>query len=240
MNGTARLRVPSVLLGFALLIMGGCGKAKAPEVDAAGADRSAGVRSSRDKADVAALLTKEEVGAVIGQPVTSVEGRAGHLIYKTDVMLLQATIEIDRKRGVTDAIQAMQGARTATGFLGGAPEAVPGLGDEAIFGAMSTLYLRKGSDFILIQPPNLQMIAGQKAGEKLRQAKMGSDEWLKAMEELKQVQQTDPVNAGLQGGDAVQGALAVVKASSKKQGTQYETDARAMAVALATKLLEKL
>jgi hypothetical protein len=60
------------------------------------------------------------------------------------------------------------------------------------------------------------------------------------MEELQQVQQTDPTNAGLQGGDAAQGALAVIKASSKKQGTQYETDTRAAAIALATKLLEKL
>ena len=239
MSGIARSRVPIALVGLATLVLASCGKSKAPEVDASAGRRAAGARPSRDKADVAALLTKEEVGAVLGQPVTSVEGREGHKIYKTDVMLLEATIELDRKRDVADAVQAMQGARTATGFLGGAPEAVPGLGDEAIFGAMSTLYLRKGSDFILIQPPNLQMIAGQKAGEKLRQAK-GQEEMLKAMEELQRVQQTDPSNAGLQGGDAVQGALAVVKASSKKQGTQYETDARAMAVALATKLLEKL
>lgn len=221
------------------LFLAGCNRTPEGKTDATSVSPAARGGRSGGKNTQDSLLTKQEVGAVIGQPVTSVEGKGTHLTYKTDEMLLEATIELDRKRDVADAIQAMEGARKATGFLGGAPEAVSGLGDEAIFGAMSTLYFRKGSDFILIQPPNLQMIAGQKAGEKLRQAK-GQEEMLKAMEELKQVQQTDPLNAGLQSGDAVQGALATVKASSKKQGTQYETDARAMAVALAAKLLEKL
>jgi hypothetical protein len=117
---------------------------------------------------------------------------------------------------------------------------VPGLGDEALFGAMSTLYVRKGSDMITIQPPNLQQVAGFQAYAKVRDAKLGSDEQVKAMEALAQTQKGDPLSAGLQGGDATQGALAVIKASSKKQGTQYETDARAMAQALARKLLEKL
>jgi len=226
----------------AALSLAGCNKA--PSAEAGARDASAGraaVRADRPGGKGAdPLLSKEEVAAVLGQPVTNVEGKGMHLTYKTDTMLLETTIEVDRKRDVAGAVQAMQGARTATGFLGGAPEAVPGLGDEALFGAMSTLYLRKGSDFILIQPPNLQQMAGMKAYEKVRDAKLGSDEQVKAMEDLKQVQKTDPTGAGLQGGDAVQGALATIKASSQKQGTEYETQARAMAVALATKLLEKL
>ena len=85
-----------------------------------------------------------------------------------------------------DAVQAMAGARTATKFLGGVPEAVPGLGDEAFFGAMSILYVRKGSDVITIQPPNLQQVAGFEAYGKVRDAKLGSDEQVKAMEALAQ------------------------------------------------------
>jgi hypothetical protein len=236
------MRAVSLVITLALcpgLFLAGCNKASSVAADSSSRPSDPRASRSAGKGAEGALLTKEEVGAVIGQPVTSVEGKGTHLTYKTDVMLLEATIELDRKRDVAAAIQAMQGARTATGFLGGAPEAVPGLGDEALFGAMSSLYVRKGSDFILIQPPNLQMIAGQKAGEKLMQAK-GPEEMRKAMEELKQVQKTDPSNAGLAGGDATQGALAVVKASSQKQGTRYETDSRAMSVALATKLLQKL
>jgi hypothetical protein len=186
------------------------------------------------------VLTKEEVAAVLGQPVTTIDGKGTNLTYKTDVMGLEAMVELEQKRTVNGAVQAMAGARTATKFLGGVPEDVPGLGDEALFGAMSTLYVRKGSNVITIQPPNLQQVAGFQAYGKVRDAKLGSDEQVKAMEALAQTQKGDPLTAGLQGGDATQGALAVIKASSKKQGTQYETDARTMAQALAKKLLEKL
>lgn len=228
----------ALFLGTALFAAG-CNKtASRAEAVASGASAPRASRSG-GKGAAAGLLTKEEVGAILGQPVTSVEGEGTHLKYKTDVMLLEAGIELDQKDDVADAVRGMQAARTATGFLGGTPEVVPGLGDEAIFGAMSFLYVRKGDVFFTITPPNFQMIAGQKAGAKLREAR-SPEEMKKAMEELQQVQQTDPSNAGLQGGDAMQGALAVVKASSKKQGTQYEVDTRAAAVALATKLLEKL
>ena len=236
------MRAGSVVLTFALcpgLFLAGCNKAPSEAANSSPGRSVPQASRSGGKGGAAALLTKEEVGAILGQPVTSVEGKGTHLTYKTDVMLLETNIELDQKDDVADAVQAMQGARTATGFLGGKPEEVPGLGDEAIFGAMSTLYFRKGSSFVLVQPPNFQMIAGQKAGEKLRQAK-GPEEMKKAMEELQQVQKTDPTNAGVKEADGMQGALAVIKASSKKQGTQYEVDTRAAAVALATKLLEKL
>lgn len=215
--------------GFSLA---GCNKA--PDSSGRSAARAS---QSGGKGAESALLTKEEVGAILGKPVTSIEGKGTHLTYKTDEMLLEVSIELDQ-RG--DTVQSMKGARTATGFLGGAPEDVPGLGDEAFFGAMSFLYLRKGDSFVTITPPNFQMMAGMKAGEKVREAKLGSDEQVKALEALQQVQKTDPTTAGLQGGNAMQGALAVINASSKKQGTEYETHARAIAVALATRLLEKL
>jgi hypothetical protein len=230
-------------LAFALcpgLFLAGCSKGASgtaeasPGVPAPRADRSA-VKRTAD-----AILTKEEVAVVLGKPVTTIEGKGTSLTYKTGVLQLEASIEVERKNDVADAVQSMQGARTATGFLGGSPEAVPGLGDEALFGAMSNLYVRKGSTFIHIQPPNLQMIAGSKAAERVREAPIGSEEQVQALEALKQVQRTDPLSAGLQGGGAMQGALATIKASSQKQGTRYEADARAMAESLAAKVLEKL
>jgi hypothetical protein len=181
------------------------------------------------------VLTKEEVGAILGQPVTAVEGKNKHLTYKTESIYVETTIEVDQR----DAIEAMVGARKATSMLGGTPEAVPGLGDEAFFGAMSTLYVRKGDSIALIQAPNYAVQAQAKAMEKVQNAK-GADEMQKAMEELQQLSKNDPTKAGLQGGDATQGAMAVVNAASKKQGTGAEAQTRAMAVALATKLMEKL
>jgi hypothetical protein len=234
------MKTASLVFTLALtsgLLLAACNKGSSGEAPSAAGGSVAHARRSEGKSGAAALLTKEEVGAILGKPVTSIEGKGTHLTYKTDEMLLETSIELDQK---DDSVQSMKGARTATGFLGGAPEEVPGLGDEAFFGAMSFLYLRKGDSFVTITPPNFQMMAGMKAGERLREAKLGSDEQVKALEALQQVEKTDPATAGLQGGNAMQGALAVVNASSKKQGTEYETHARAVAVALATKLLEKL
>ncbi len=222
------------------IFLAGCNKS-ASEVAATSPGASApSAGRSASKSKAAPLLTKEEVAAVLGQPVTTIEGTGSSLTYKTDVMGLETGIEVDRRRGDADAVQSMEGARKATGMLGGEAEAVPGLGDEALFGAMSTLYVRKGSVVIHIQPPNLQQVAGFKAASRMQSAAPGSDEQLKALEELKQTQKGDPLAAGLSEGNAMQGALATIKASSKKQGTQYETDARAMAVALAARVLEKL
>ena len=245
-RGRVEMKPISLMLTLGVcstLVLAGCNKAPEGKADDSSAPPGRpAARASRSgaKGAAAALLTKEEVGSILGQPVTTIEGTGTNLTYKTDVMQLEASIELERLDDVADAVQSMQGARTATGFLGGTPEDVPGLGDEAIFGAMSTLYFRKGSTVIHIEPPNLQMIAGLKAAEKVRMAPLGSDEQVKALEALKEVQKTDPMSAGLQGGGAMEGAVTSIRASSQKQGTKYETDSRAMAVALAAKLLEKL
>ena len=239
----SKMKAVSLSLMLALssgLLLGGCNKGASAAAELPRGGSAAGPGRPAVNGPAEPVLTKEEVAAVLGQPVTTIEGKGTNLTYKTDVLGLEAMVEVEQKRTVNGAVQAMAGARTATKFLGGVPEAVPGLGDEALFGAMSTLYVRKGSDVITIQPPNLQEVAGFQAYGKVRDAKLGSDEQVKAMEALAQTQKGDPAAAGLQGGDAAQGALAVIQQSSKKQGTQYETDARAMAQALARKLLEKL
>lgn len=233
----------SIALALAVssgLVLGGCSKAASAAAELPRSGSAAQSDRPAVKGTAGAVLTKEEVAAILGQPVTSVEGTGTNQTYKTDVMGLEAMVEVEPSRSVNGAVQAMAGARTATKFLGGAPEAVPGLGDEAFFGAMSTLYVRKGNDVLTIQPPNLQQVAEFQAYGKMRDAKLGSDDQVKALEALTQAQKGDPTAAGLNGGDAVQGALAVINGSSKKQGTQHEADARAMAKALAAKLLEKL
>ena len=130
-------------------------------------------------------------------------------------------------------------SRKATAMLGGTPEEVPNLGDEAFFGAMSILYVRKGDTMITITPPNLQLVAATAAYGKVADAKSGPEQ-AKAMEDFMSIEKTDPTAAGLNKPDAMQGALATIAASSKKQGTASETQARSMAMALAAKVLAKL
>jgi hypothetical protein len=167
------------------------------------------------------VLTREEVTAILGTPVTSMEGAATDMQYKTDTMSLETSVGIEVQE---DSNQAMAGARKATSMLGGTPEEVPHLGDEAFFGAMSVLYVRKGDNIITITPPNFQQIAAMAAYNKVADAPLGSEAQLKA----------------LHGPDATQGALATIAAVGWKQGTPDEEHGRAIAVALAAKVVSKL
>ena len=212
-------------------------------LNACGAPTTTGSAGSKTETNAAArderapVLTKEEVGAVLGSAVISVDGRPADMNYRTAVIGLETTIGIETER---DPAMAIDGARKATSMLGGASEDVPHLGDEAFFGAMSILYVRKGDIIITITPPNLQLVAASGAYGKVTDAKLGSEEQAKAMQDLMRVEKTDPLIAGLKGGDDMQGALKVVAAASKKQGTTYETQARAMGLELAAKVLAKL
>jgi hypothetical protein len=183
------------------------------------------------------VLTREEVTAILGAPVTSMEGAATDMEYKTDTLSLETSVGIETQE---DSNQAMAGARKATSMLGGAPEEVPNLGDEAFFGAMSVLYVRKGDNIITITPPNFQQIAAMAAYNKVTAAPLGSDEQKKAIQDFQQVEKNDPLQVGLSGADAAQGALATVAAVSRKQGTPDEEHGRAVAVALASKVVSKL
>ena len=183
------------------------------------------------------VLTREEVTAILGAPVTSMEGAATDMQYKTDTLSLETSVGIETQE---DSDQAMAGARKATAMLGGAPEEVSNLGDEAFFGAMSVLYVRKGDNIITITPPNFQQIAAMAAYNKVTAAPLGSEAQKQALQDLQRVEKNDPLQAGLSGGDATQGALATVAAASRKQGTPDEEHGRAVAVALASKVVSKL
>jgi hypothetical protein len=183
------------------------------------------------------VLTREEVTAILGAPVTSMEGAATDMEYKTDTLSLEASVGIEVQQ---DSDQAMAGARKATAMLGGAPEEVPNLGDEAFFGAMSVLYVRKGDNVITITPPNFQQIAAMAAYNKVTTAPLGSEEQKKALHDFEQVEKNDPLKVGLSSPDATQGGLATIAAVSRKQGTPDEEHGRAVAVALASKVVSKL
>ena len=226
--------VVMVSIGLSL-VLSACGKSPSESASPALAGTAGTPDKPHNQSGGQPILTKEEVAAVLGHQVIEVEGSGTNRTYKTDVMGLETRIEVEQGQ---DAAASMAGARTATGLLGGKPEDVPNLGDEAFFGAMSFLYVRKAHSFITIAGPNLQRVAGAAAMSKVLNAPLGSDEQRKAMADLQNVEKKDPLNAGTTGD--MQGALAVVAASSKKQGTTYESEARAMSLALAAKLLAKL
>ena len=228
------MKVLAFSLSLLLMCLNACGQSPtATGQSQKSAQHSASGRGDRGRG----VLTGEEVAAILGSPVTSVEGAATDMEYKTATLGLETTVGIEAEN---NSEEAMAGARKATGMLGGAPEEVANLGDEAFFGAMSVLYVRKGEHVITITPPNFQQIAAMAAYGKVTDARMGSAEQAKAMQEFVQTEKADPLQAGLKGGDAVQGALGTIAAVSKKQGTPEEEHGRAVARALAAKVLSKL
>jgi hypothetical protein len=221
-------------LGVMAMCLLACGKTPVPTGQSTNvAQQVSPGRANRSRG----VLTREEVTAILGAPVTSMEGAATDMEYKTDTLSLETSVGIEVQQ---DSDQAMAGARKATAMLGGAPEEVPNLGDEAFFGAMSVLYVRKGDNVITITPPNFQQIAAMAAYNKVATAPLGSEEQKKALHDFEQVEKNDPLKVGLSSPDATQGALTTIAAVSRKQGTPDEEHGRAVAVALASKVVSKL
>lgn len=204
---------------------------------------ASGHHSPGSSGDVrSALLSKEEVGAILGVPVTSIEmSGKSDATYKTATQGLDASIEVERKDDETDAIQAIAGARQATrGLFGGKAEAIAGLGDDALYGAFNVLYVRKHDLLLTITPPNLQQAAQFEAYTNMTSQPLGSDGQQKAMENFQQTMKGDPASASLAKPDAVSGAGDLTQHAASEQGTEYETKARAMARQMAEKVLAKI
>src|ERR1700737_1320441 len=163
------MKVLSFSLGLTMICLMACGKAPTATEHAPASVQHPDSKQDRGRG----VLTREEVAAILGSPVTSMEGAATDMEYRTDTLSLQTTVGIETDN---DSAQAMAGARKATTMLGGTPEDVANLGDEAFFGAMSVLYVRKVDNVITITPPNFQQIAAMAAYGKVTDAKMGSPE----------------------------------------------------------------
>jgi hypothetical protein len=198
--------------------------------------------ASADAFGQAALLSKEEVGAIIGVPVTSIEmSGKSDATYKTGKVGLEASIEIERKDGDADATQSMDGARLVTRkAFGGNAEKVDGVGDDALYGAFNVLYVRKGEVFLTIMPPNLQMAAQQEQAARMYAQPLGSDAQVKELEKLKETMKDDPVKDSLAKPDAVSGAAGLIQGAAAERGGEYETKARLMARQMAEKVLAKI
>jgi hypothetical protein len=210
--------------------------------DSAAAVASARHAASRSGDAVSALLTKEEVGAIIGVPVTSIEmsGRSD-ATYKTASQGLDASIEVERKDDEADAVQSIEAARHVTQHaFGGKGDKIAGLGDDAVYGAFNVLYVRKNDMFLTIRPPNLQQAAQFEAYTNMASQPMGSDGQRKALEKLQETSKGDPLQGSLSKPDAVSGATDLIQHAATERGNEYETKARLMARQMAERVLAKI
>ena len=189
-----------------------------------------------------AFLSKEEVGAIIGVPVTSIEfSSKSDANYKTANPYVEASIEIERKSDEADAIQEMEAARKVTQHVaGGTGDKVAGVGDDAIYGGFNVIYVRKNDVILTITPPNLQMAAQAAQMNHIYSQPMGSDAQRKELEKLGESMKGDPVMGSLSKPDAMSGAVDLIRHSASERGNEYETKARLMARQMAEKVLAKI
>lgn len=186
-------------------------------------------------------LSKEEVGAIIGVPVTSVEMEGSDAHYRTATTGMEASIEVEHQNDEADAVQSMAGARTVTkNAFGGKAAPVLALGDEAIYGAFNVLYVRKSDVILTITPPNLKQVAQMQQYNDMTSQPMGSDAQAKSLQKLADLQKGDSTAASLSKPDAASGAVDLIHHAATEQHDEYETKARTMAREMAEKVLAKL
>ena len=135
----------------------------------------------------------------------------------------------------------MEASRLVTRHaFGGKADKIAGLGDDAVYGAMNFLYVRKGDVVMTITPPTVQAAAQAEKMAHIYGQPIGSDAQKKAMDEFSQSMKDDPNAAAAGKPDAISGAVSLITHSATEQGNEYEKKARLMARQIAEKVLSKL
>ncbi len=110
--------------------------------------QSTNANSAPASADNCTLLSKGEVGTILGEAVVDLRDpvKNGSLcVYQTQNLILELSV-IHKFGGYTDSVTYMQATRTNN--IGDAPVDVPGFGDEAFYhgsAAYRLLLVRKGA-----------------------------------------------------------------------------------------------
>jgi hypothetical protein len=174
--GTARQWRRVLACGLALAVQA-CGADSGEENRAALPASGNGSASAATASDPCALVPKEEVAEAIGEAVVQAKADGAACSYETeDAMASSVKLEVARTGGAAE----MQAARDAAGVLGriggkmadgkGAEaqagealaegRAVPGLGDQAFFGANQQLHVLKGDSYLAVSPPTMRSRMG--------------------------------------------------------------------------------
>ncbi len=191
-----RHKIKIVLLCFLALIAFGCNSNSSSEATASRAETSGSTANASQATvaiDVCSLVSKEDVGAAIGEKIVQTEVKGDICIYETEDVASSVEIEVKRN----DAAAEMQSARDVAkilGKLGGEMKdakgaegdvgemlakdsaSVSGIGDEAFFGANEQLFVLKNNVYFTVLPPIMRPRTGSgnpllKAEEKRAMAK---------------------------------------------------------------------
>lgn len=136
---STRTGVIAILLGISLIVSACGGAPAAASSNTVGVNPTAGASSGGKVSG--ALLSKEEVGQILGQPVVDVRvtGNGTIVAYQTKSLILEV---LSLKTGGISAADYMKGVRETNGNAA----LVAGVGDEAFYNttAYRIFFVRKG------------------------------------------------------------------------------------------------
>ena len=172
-----KLKIRSALFCFLTLVVVGCNSGSSPEATAARGEKIASSANSSQVSganDACSLVSKEDVGAAIGEIIVRAEVKGDACIYQTeDSMGSRVEIEVKRKNAAGE-MQAARDAAKILGKIGGEMKdangaegdvgamlakdsaSISGIGDEAFFGANEQLFVLKNDVYFTILPPMMK------------------------------------------------------------------------------------
>ena len=159
-------------LSVAALALSACGSGDGGG-NAADAARNEAIAEAGKPIDPCSLVTKEEVGAAIGDTITATKAAEATCTYETaDAQAASVVVEVDQKdaanhmqveRDTAKALGRMGGAVAGEGAAGADVNAMlsdsseaPGIGDEALFDVNARLSVRKGNVYVAVEPPMMR------------------------------------------------------------------------------------
>ena len=139
--------VPAICVAIAAVLAAcdqGPDQAKATSASTSGPQPTTAAASK----GACSFITPEEMGSVLGQPVTRQDERTGrHCIYYTADPLVFVDLEIDRE----SAAESWKGINAGNALIGADQEKLSGIGEHAIFGPRDRLYILTGDTFLAIE-----------------------------------------------------------------------------------------
>jgi hypothetical protein len=172
-SGSPVLTIILVVLGFFVLVtalgIGACvyvgyrvhKKAaefkQAYNLDQSGASRGRPGASRVDR-DPCSLITKEEMGALLGKDIANVVDRPGQCEYVPSGSNsgVKIALQGNGKLAMRALVAGAKMAGQAAGMAGNAMDQIPGMGDEAYY-LFGVLYFRKGDVMVTIEGQDLML-----------------------------------------------------------------------------------
>jgi hypothetical protein len=96
---------------------------------------------------ICTYISRDEVEAVLGSPVTDGVEEGTRCTFSPGEGAISGAVIDVTWHGGSDAMRHALARKQAFGLTA---QSIPGVGDEAMFGLPSTLYVRKGDSFLMV------------------------------------------------------------------------------------------